>query len=107
MPFCPQCGAEFPEQDRFCSFCGVSLVDREPLVPVADAPNEPIAMLWSGILGNEKIHCLVKATNDLRSAMYVLPVVSHYQIWVLASQSEIARNILTPFTNDDERGNAD
>jgi hypothetical protein len=27
--FCPQCGAKYPEGDRFCSRCGVSLNQEE------------------------------------------------------------------------------
>ena len=33
MPFCPQCGKEVSETDRFCPNCGAQLVGKEERVP--------------------------------------------------------------------------
>ncbi|GAI73249.1 unnamed protein product, partial [marine sediment metagenome] len=71
MPYCPKCGDEFQNWVQVCPDCSVALVDKlsepppsepkakvreDPLVYIATAPNEPLAMMWAGILENEGIH---------------------------------------------------
>lgn len=72
---------------------------EDPLTYIATAPNEPLAMMWAGILKNEGIHSLVKS-RDLRAAMYTPSLLSHCEIHVLSSQAEKASKILAPFLED-------
>ena len=108
MPYCPKCYDEFQDWVEVCPDCKIALVEKlpvqpkreemdEPLVYIATAPNEPLAMMWTGILENEGIHSLVKS-RDLRAAMYVPSLLSHCEIHVLASQAEKARRILESFS---------
>ncbi len=73
--------------------------NKDPLVRIATAPNEPLAMMWAEILENEGIHSLVKS-RDLKATMYMPSLLSHCEIHVLASQAEKARDILAPFIED-------
>ena len=73
---------------------------RDPLVLVATAPNEPTAMLWSGILENEGIHSVVKG-QELTAAMYVPSSFAMCRILVLASQADKAKEILKPFLEEE------
>ena len=73
----------------------------EPLVRIATAPNEPTAMMWEEILENEGIHSLTKS-RDLTAAMYMPSLLSHCEIYVLASQSENAKEILASLSDDSE-----
>ena len=110
MPYCLNCRDEFEDWVEVCPDCGISLVDElpnplteimsdEPLVRIATAPNEAIAHMWSGILEDNGIHCLLKSEN-LRAAMYVLPFNTQYEIQVLASEAVKATEILTPFVDE-------
>jgi len=78
-------------------------ITDEQLVRVATAPNEPTAMMWSEILENEGVHSLVKS-SDLTAAMYMPRLLSSCEIYVLSSQVGKAKEILTPFLDDAERG---
>ena len=112
MPYCPKCRGEFQDWVKVCPDCNVALLEKlpparpkrkehdEPLVYIATAPNEAIANMWSGILEEHDIHCLLKSGN-LRAAMYVLPGNLSTKIYVLASQAEEAKKILAPFLQDD------
>lgn len=92
---------------KVCPDCKVALVEQlpvqhkdeetgEPLVHIATAPNESVASMWSGILEEHGIHCLLKSAN-LRAAMYAFTYNMTCQIHVLASQAEQAKEILSPF----------
>ncbi len=107
MHYCPKCSGEFQDGVKVCPDCKATLVEKLPrqpkrkkndeqLVHVATAPNEPVAKMWSGILEEHRIHCLLKSAN-LRAAMYVLPYNLSYEIYVLASEAEKAKTILAPF----------
>jgi Putative prokaryotic signal transducing protein len=107
MPYCPQCRDEFQDWVKVCPDCKVALVEQlsvqpkdeetdEPLVYIATAPNELVASMWSGILGEHGIRCLLKSA-DLRAAMYAFTYNMTCQIHVLASQAERAKEILSPF----------
>ena len=111
MPYCPDCRDEFQEWVEVCPDCGVPLVDKlpelpehkekdEPLVYIATAPNEPVAMMWKEILENEGIYPLVKSA-ELQAAMYMTTLISPWQIHVIASQAKRAEEILAPFIEDD------
>jgi hypothetical protein len=110
MPYCPRCHDEFQEWVEICPDCGVALVKElpvlpereetdEPLVHIATAPNEPLALMWAEILENEGIHSLVKSGN-LKAAMYMPSLLSRCEIHVLASEAEKAREIISPFLED-------
>jgi len=119
--YCPKCRAEFQDWVQVCPDCGTALVDsppspppshpppepkrkgkqpRDPLVLVATAPNEPVAMMWKGVLENEGIASVIKS-QDLTAAMYVPSSLSICQIHVLASQAEKARETLKPFLEEE------
>jgi hypothetical protein len=74
---------------------------QDPLVLVATAPSEPLAIKWAGILENEGIRSVVKS-RDLRAAMYVPSLLSISDIRVLASQAEKAREVLAPFLESEQ-----
>ena len=107
--YCPVCRGEFQDWVEVCPDCGAKLVKElptqssllkrkktdEPLVYMATAPNEAIAYMWSEILEEHDIYCLVK--RGLEAAMYASPVPS-CEIHVLASQVEKAREILASLT---------
>jgi hypothetical protein len=74
----------------------------EPLVYVATAPNEAVANMWSGILEEQGIRCVLKGAN-LRAAMYYFTYNMTCQIHVSASQAERAKEILAPFLETDAK----
>jgi hypothetical protein len=107
MPYCPQCHDEFQDWVKVCPDCSVALVDElpdlqkqemseEPLVHIATAPNEIVANMWSGILEEHGIRCLLKG-GELQAAMYASPLSVPYEIYVLESEADNASEILTPF----------
>jgi hypothetical protein len=74
---------------------------EDPLVLIATAVSEPLAVMWAGILENEGIRSVVKS-RDLRAAMYVPSLLSVSDIHVLASQAEKARDVLAPFLEGEQ-----
>jgi hypothetical protein len=72
---------------------------KEPLVRLATAPNEMIASLWKGILEENGINSMLKSVSFMESAQYTRNVFP-YEIYVLASEADKAREILTPFLED-------
>ena len=66
---------------------------REPLVHIATAPNEWVAKMWSGILEEHGIRCLLKG-RGLQAAMYASPLTVNWDVHVLESQAEKASEIL-------------
>jgi len=110
MPYCPECRDEFEEWVKVCPDCNVALVEELPpqpvhedmdesLVHIATAPGEPIANMWSGILEEHGIQCLLKGGN-LGAAMYASTLNLPYKVYVLASQADDAKRILAPFLED-------
>lgn len=110
MPYCPECRCEYEERVKICPDCGVTLVkelprqpelemNNEPMVHIATAPNEPLAMMWKEILENEGIHSLIKS-RDLRAAMYMPSLLSRCEIYVLESQAEEAKRAISPFIEE-------
>ena len=113
MPYCPECGDEFEARVKVCPDCGAALVHAlptqftppdltardEPLVHLATAPNEAVASMWSGILEDHGIQCLLKR-GHLATMGYVL-TAQHCQVHVLASEAERATQILAPFLEDE------
>jgi hypothetical protein len=73
---------------------------REPLVCIATAPNEMIANLWKDVLKDNGIHSLLKSTSFMDSAQYAHNVFP-YQIYVLASEAEKAKEVLLPFLEEE------
>jgi len=122
MPYCPKCREEFQDWVTMCPDCGVSLVDilpeppvpkpepksgpkekpsKEPLVHVATAPTEQLAMMWAGVLEGEGIRPLVKGRDwYMGAAIPFYP--SNHEIHVLASHAEKAKRILAPLIGDSE-----
>ena len=65
----------------------------EPIVYIATAPNELIAKMWSGILEEHGIRCLLKG-GGLQAAMYASPLAVDWDVHVLESQAEKALEVL-------------
>ncbi len=113
MLYCPECRDEFQDWVKVCPDCKVALVGELPLQPkheeidellvyIATAPSESVANMWSGILEEHGIHCLLKSAN-LRAAMYYFTYNMTCEIHVLASEAERAKEILSPFLKTDMR----
>jgi hypothetical protein len=111
MPYCPQCRDEFQDWVKVCPDRRVALVEQlsicprdertdELLVHIAAAPNESLASMWSRILEEHGIQCLLRSAN-LRAAIYAFTYNLTCQIHVLASQAERAKEILGPFLKSD------
>jgi hypothetical protein len=107
MPYCPKCRDEFQDWVKTCPDCRVSLVaaltdlpgsakrgkGSDPLVHIADAPNEPIARMWMESLENNGIRSTMKGgafKPEMGSDSPFLPC----EIYVLASEAQRAREIL-------------
>jgi len=110
MPYCPQCRDEFQDWVEVCPDCNVALVNELPdlqkremseerLVHIATAPNEIMANMWSGILEEHGIQCLLKG-GGLQAAMYASPLSVPYEIHVLESEAANATEILAPFLEE-------
>jgi hypothetical protein len=110
MPYCPKCREEYQDWVKVCPDCNVALVDKlpelperkiskEPIVHIATAPNEMVANMWSEILEENGIHCLLQG-GELQAAMYASPLAVPYKIYVLESEAEKAKEVLEPFLED-------
>ena len=114
MPYCPECRDEFQDWVKVCPDCRVALVEKlpplpkpltkrkkrdEPLVHITTAPSEMIAGMWSGILKEQGIGCLLKG-SELKAAMYSLTYNQPCEIYVLAPEAEKAKEILAPFIKE-------
>ncbi|MFC1954726.1 hypothetical protein ACFLVZ_02765 [Chloroflexota bacterium] len=109
MPFCPACRDEFENRVEVCPDCNVTLVEKlphiprsqektdEPLVQIAIAPNEPIAKMWAGILEEYDIHSLLKGDHRGRMSLYTPTFELLHYIYVLESEADRAKEILSPF----------
>ena len=78
-------------------------MNDEPLVHIATAPNEPLARMWADVLEEHGIQALLKGQN-LGGFAYIPSLITPYQIFVLESNAEQAKEILAPFTEDFEGG---
>ena len=65
---------------------------KDPLVKIATAPNEPVALMWKGALEHAGISVMVKPTGP-GFADYSITVCPHF-VYVLASDEERARSLL-------------
>jgi hypothetical protein len=74
--------------------------NKEPLVCVATAPNEIVANMWKGILEENGINSMLKSVSFMESAQYTRNVFP-YQIYVLPEEAEKAKEILTPFLDEE------
>ena len=66
---------------------------KEPLVHIAIAPNEMVANLWKDALQENGVKCLLRSIN-LVTSIYTSPITNQYEVLVLASDAEKAREIL-------------
>ncbi len=110
MPYCPECHDEFEDWIKVCPDCNIALVDKlpdssrrkisnEPIVHIATAPNEIVANIWSGILEENGIRCMLKGMG-LQASMYASPLAVPYEIYVLESEADNAKEILEPFLEE-------
>ncbi len=77
-----------------------SAKDREALVCIATAPNEMIANLWKDVLKDNGIDSMLKSTSFMDVAQYAHNVFP-YEIYVLASDADTAKDILAPFIEEE------
>jgi hypothetical protein len=75
---------------------------KEPLVHIATAPNEIVANMWKDALAENGIKCLLKSIN-LVTSMYTSPYTLQFEVMVLASDAEKAKDILTPFLEEENQ----
>lgn len=75
---------------------------KEPLVHIATAPNEIVATLWEDVLRENGIKCLLKSIN-LVTSMYTSPITLQFEVMVLASEAEKAREVLAPFMDEENQ----
>jgi hypothetical protein len=104
MPFCPSCGAEYRPRFATCADCRVALVDAPPQgapararlheadVPVARAPNQPLAQMWAELLGQHGIACRL-APLSVADSVYV-PSQGAVELRVRAIDAARARALL-------------
>ena len=71
----------------------------DPLVLLATAPNEPVALMWKEILESEGIPSMVKR-NAPAWLLYAQSVMLPCELYVLASQQEKAKEILDSLRED-------
>ena len=72
---------------------------NESLVFVARAPNEIVATMWKGILEENGVQSMLKSVSFMESAQYAHSLFP-FDIYVLDSDAEKAREILTPFLEE-------
>jgi hypothetical protein len=73
---------------------------KERLVLIATAPNETVGTLWKGILEDNGIRSLLKGTSFMDTANYAHGVFP-FELYVLASGAERAKEVLTPFMEEE------
>jgi hypothetical protein len=111
MPFCPRCGYEYRPEIETCPDCGTTLVEQpprrnptllheEPEVLVAEVANETLAGIWAGLLENEGIPCIVKASGVSIGGWGYAAIFPHY-LYVRASDEQRAIELLQSFAADD------
>jgi hypothetical protein len=68
---------------------------RESLVHAATAPNEVVAQMWTEILDDEDIHCLMKMGRIAGDFLSLLTKIGvPVEIHVLASEGQMAKEVL-------------
>ena len=72
---------------------------RDWLVNIATVPGELVAKMWSEILEEHGVRCLLKG-GGLQASMYSSPLTVNWEIHVLKAQVEKALEILAPFLED-------
>ena len=75
---------------------------KEPLITIATAPNEMGAEMWKDALVENAIKCLPRSIN-IETSLYTSPFINQYEVLVLASDAEKAREILTPFLEEENQ----
>ncbi len=73
---------------------------REPLVKIATAPNQIEAEMWKGILQENGIPAMIKNTSFLQVTQTIFDF-NPVEVYVLASNSERAREVLVPFVEEE------
>jgi hypothetical protein len=73
---------------------------NESLVFVARAPNEIVATMWKGILEENGVQSMLKSVSFMESAQYAHNLFP-FDIYVLDSDVEKAKEILTPFLDEE------
>jgi hypothetical protein len=126
MPYCPRCRDEFQDWVKTCPDCRVTLVAELPPVPapaskpkpartsdreddslvlVATSPHRPVAEMWAGILEDKGIHSVMKTYPSVgisceAVASPIQPAIVQFEIYVLESDAEPAREILDGICDD-------
>jgi len=61
-----------------------------------------VANLWKDILAENGIQCLLRSIN-LVTSIYTSPFFMQYEVLVLDSDAEKAREVLTPFIEEEDQ----
>ncbi len=112
MPFCAKCRDEFQGWVKSCPDCGVDLVTelpasdrkfrkaRDPIVHIANALNEPIAMVWIDLLEKNGIRATTKGGAYRADGGGSDSPFLGCPIYVLQSDVERAREVLDGVQDD-------
>jgi len=126
MPYCPQCRDEFQDWVKACPDCRVALVAELPPVPaptskpkpvrtphreddalvlVATSRHSPVAEMWAGMLEDKGIRSVLKTYPSVGISgqavgSWIRPVVGRFELYVLESDAEPAREILDGLCDD-------
>jgi len=69
------------------------MMKDDPLVKIAEADSEPIALMWQELLADQGIRSLAKAVAG-GAHSYIPAGASPHHIYVLRSEAEKAKSIL-------------
>ena len=73
----------------------------DPMVRLLTAPNDMVARMWADILEQEEIRSMTRPATFSAAYNVGYSFNLQFEIWVLTSQAEKAREILTPLVEDD------
>jgi hypothetical protein len=76
-------------------------MEEQPVVRIAVAESEPIALMWQEILAQHGIRSMVKAAGGAHAYS---PVPGPYYLYVLGSEAERSRSLLGLEEDDNSDG---
>ena len=91
--YCSAGHGPFEEWADRCPECGAVLAGREAIVPLATAPNEPIAQMWVEALRGAGIRALTKVLGPGFGGWGTNVPLEH-ELYVLAPDLERARRVI-------------
>jgi len=118
MPFCPKCRSEYLEGVKICQDCQVQLVDELPpkeevdyleLVELQKVPNEVFGVMMKGILENNGISVVLRASKIPWYDGIASTWTTYYWGKLLVPKEEFERSkkILDEYLSSIEEGNTE